>query len=211
MRKAKLIFLFILFGFMGHAQDAITIKHFGMTIHPFGDKTANLQPNKLDKNARFVLNYGLFLGYEKFVYEDLVSIKFIQGFLADCSNGFAMISHIGVRGAIYKSEKHRVYVGLGPAFLVRDSWNRFGEEYDASGYFNETYSKTFGDLQWKAAPIAIDIEYDFAFNPKNQLSFSFTPGVPLAMILSVGWKHWLHVKEFDKFKPYVPRKWRSKL
>jgi hypothetical protein len=104
-----------------------------------------------------------------------------------------------------------VYVGLGPAFLIRDSWRRFGDEYEPSGYFNETYSKRFGDLQWKAAPIAIDIEYDYAFNPKNQLSFSFTPGVPFAIILSVGWKHWLHIKEFDKFRPYVPRKWKLKI
>ena len=152
------------------------------------------------------MNYGVFLGYEKFVYEDIISVKFIQGFLSDCSNGFAMVSHLGVRGAFLNTEKHRIYLGIGPAVLIRDSWLRFGDEYTSSGYFNETYSKYFGDLQWKIAPIAIEIEYDFAFNPKNQISVSFTPGVPLAMIFSVGWKHWLHVKEFDKFKPYIPKK-----
>jgi hypothetical protein len=206
VRKTRLIFLFILLGFIGHAQDAITIKHFGLTIHPLGDNTAKLQPNKLDKNARFVMNYGLFLGYEKFVYEDLVSLKIIQGFLADCSNGFASVTHFGPRVTLMKTEKHRIYFGVGPTLIVRESWNRFGTDYQSSGYFNETYSNTFGDLQWKFVPYAFEFEYDYAFNNKNQLSVSFTPGVPLAMIFSVGWKHWFHFKEYNEPKIFVPKK-----
>ena len=211
MLRNSLVILLIFLGSNAQCQDAITVKHFGFTIHPFGDKTAKFQPNKLDKNARFVLNYGVFVGYEKFVYRDLISVKFIQGFVADCSNGFASISHLGVRGALMNTEKHRIYFGIGPALLVRDSWRRFGEEYQPSGYFNETYSKRFGDLQWKLAPVALEFEYDYAFNPKNQLSISFTPGYPLAFVFSFGWKHWLHVKEFDDFKPYIPKKRRSKI
>lgn len=106
--------------------------------------------------------------------------------------------------------KSSFYIGLGPALLVRYSWNRFGENYTSSGYFNETNSKRFGEIQWKFAPITIELEYDYAINPKNQISLSFTPGVPTAMIFSIGWKHWLHIKEFDKFKPYLPKKRKSK-
>lgn len=211
MLRSKVIIISVFLSFTASSQDAFTIKHFCGTVHPFGDKTAQFQPNKLDKNARFVLNYGLFLGYEKYVYRDLVSIKYIQGLVADCSNGFMSVSHLGIRGALMNTEKHRIYFGIGPALIVRDSWTRFGEAYEASGFFNETYSKRLGELQWKFAPIAFELEYDYAFNPKNQLSVSFTPGYPLAFIFSVGWKHWLHVKEFEKFKPYIPKNRTSKI
>jgi hypothetical protein len=206
VQRSSLIILFVLIWGNSFAQDAITIKYFGLTVHPAGDKTAHLQPNKLDKNARFVVNTGVFLGYEKFVYQDIISVKFIQGLLSDCSNGFASVSHIGVRARLFQTPKFRFYVGAGPALLVRDSWHRFGEAYTSSGYFNEAYSERFGEIQWKFAPIAIELEYDYVFNPRNQLSLSFTPGIPTAMLFSIGWKHWLHVKEFDQSKPYLPKK-----
>lgn len=209
MQKSRLLLFCILMCANSFAQDAFTIKYFGLTVHPTGDKTAHLQPNKLDKNARFVVNTGVFLGYEKFVHKDIISVKFIQGLLSDCSNGFASVTHIGARARLFKTEKFRFYVGAGPALLVRDSWNRFGEAYTSSGYFNETYSERLGELQWKFAPIAVELEYDYVFNPKNQLSLSFTPGIPTAMLFSIGWKHWLHVKEFDETRPYLPKKRRK--
>ena len=189
-----------------NAQETFTIKYFGLTIHPWGDPTAHLQPNKLDPNAKFVANVGVFVGYEKYLFKDLFSVKLIQGAVSDCSNGFASITHLGPRVTLMKTEKHRVYFGIGPTLIVRDSWNRFGEAYQSSGYFNETYSRRFGELQWKFVPYAFEFEYDYAFNNKNQLSVSFTPGVPLAMIWSVGWKHWFHFKEYDDYKDYIPKK-----
>lgn len=188
-------------------QETLTVKYFGLTVHPFGDRTAELQPYKLDKNARFVVNTGVFVGFEKYIYEDLFSLKIIQGVLTDCSNGLAIVTHFGPRIALMKTEKHRVYFGIGPTLLVRDSWRRFGDAYEPSGYFNETYSKTFGDLQWKFIPYAFEIEYDYAFNNHNQFTFSCTPAFPLAGLFSIGWKHWFHWKEYDNdVKVYVPKK-----
>jgi hypothetical protein len=188
------------------AQQAITVKYFGLTIHPVGDPMADLQPNKLDPDAHVVANTGIFLGYEKFVYEDLVSVKVIQGILGDCSNGLATVSHLGIRGALLKTEKHRVYLGIGPTLVVRDSWNRFGDRYESSGYFNDAYSERLGELQWKFIPYGFELEYDYVFTKKDQLSVSFTPAVPLAGLLSVGWKHWFNVKEYSDLKLYTPRK-----
>ncbi len=202
-----LLSLLFLWGLTSFGQETVTVKYFGLTIHPFGDRTAALQPNKLDKNARFVVNMGAFVGYEKYFYEDLFSVKIIQGVFTDCSNGLAVLTHIGPRVALMKTEKHRVYFGIGPTLLVRDSWRRFGDDYEPSGYFNETYSKRLGDLQWKFIPYAFEIEYDYAFTNQNQLSFSFTPAVPLAGIFSIGWKHWFHWKAYDNdVKVYVPKK-----
>jgi hypothetical protein len=95
--KLKILFAFLLMCSSLSAQETITLKYFGLTIHPFGDPTAHLQPNKLDSKARFVANVGLFAGYEKFFFKDLFSVKIIQGAVSDCSNGFASITHLGAR------------------------------------------------------------------------------------------------------------------
>ena len=150
------------------------------------------------------MNYGLFLGYEKFIYEDLIAVKTIQGVLSDCSNGLAVVSHFGLRATLMQTEKHRISLGMGPTLLVRDSWRRFGEEYVSSGYFNETYVKRLGDVQWKFIPYAFEFEYDYTISSKNEVSMSFTPAVPLAGLFSIGWKHWIKKKEFGQYKIFIP-------
>lgn len=187
------------------AQSTFTVKYFGLTVHPFGDPTANLQPFKLDRNARFVANFGLFVGYEKFIYKDFISLKILQAGFTDCSGGAAGFSHIGVRVVAYDKGKHFGSIGFGPVFLYRESWSRFGEEYVSSGYFKERQTK-YGPVQYKFIPYGLDLEYDYELNEKNSLSFSMTPGVPMAIIFSVGWKHWFNKKE-ESYKKviYVPR------
>jgi hypothetical protein len=151
------------------------------------------------------LNFGGFVGYEKFVYRDLVSVKVIQGVFTDCSAGLASVTHLGPRLNLLKTKKHKVYVGVGPTLIVRNSWTRFGEDYSGSGYFNVAETQRFGDVQWKFIPYGLEFEYDYAITERDQFSMSFTPGVPLAMIFSFGWKHWITTKEYDKYKVYVPR------
>lgn len=195
----------MLFAIQAAGQSAFTMKYFGLTIHPFGDKTAHLQPKKLDPNAVFVLNNGLFVGYEKFVYQDLASVKIIQGVMTDCSNGLASVSHLGIRATLIQSDKHRLCFGIGPTFIVRESWTRFGADYTSSGFFNEAYSNRLGAIQWKFVPYAFEFEYDYCVTPKDNISLSLTPGIPLANIISIGWKHWLVIKEFDDVQLYVPK------
>lgn len=178
------------------AQDVVTLKYFGLTIHPFGDRTAALQPYKLDKKARFVMNFGGFAGYEHYVWRDLVSVKAIQGVFSDCSGGLAGISHIGVRGLLADNEKHRLMVGAGPAIMYRDSWARFGERYTPSGFFNNYHSRNLGDIQWKFFPLVMEFEYDYRVGEKTDLSVSFTPGLPMALTFSVGVKYWFR-KDFE--------------
>ncbi|NOQ71641.1 MAG: hypothetical protein GQ574_06555 [Crocinitomix sp.] len=205
MRLLALLIVFFSLTFNAKAQETLTVKFFGLAIHPFGDPTANLQPFKLDKKARFVLNAGLFVGYEKYLYKDIFSVKIIQGITTDCSNGLASISHIGARLLLFKTKKHRIHFGIGPTFIVRESWNRFGDEYTSSGFFNEYDSKKLGELQWKLIPYGFEFEYDYSFSDINQLSFSFTPGIP-ATTLSVGWKHWFNWKDYNEPKIFIPKK-----
>lgn len=199
------IWLCIFFNGGLKAQETLTLKYFGLAIHPFGDPTAHLQPLKLDKNARFVMNAGLFAGYEKFFFRDLLSVKIIQGITTDCSAGLASVSHLGLRVLLMKTKKNRVYFGAGPALIVRQSWTRFGDDYTSSGFFNEYNSALLGPLQWKMIFYGMEFEYDYSFSENNYLSVSVTPGIP-ATTLSVGWKHWFNLKPVDTYKIYIPKK-----
>jgi len=189
--------IFILFTGFVSAQTTLAVKYFGLTVHPTGDPTAPLQPHKLDDKARFVANFGGFVGVERFVYKDLVSVKIIQGLFTDCSGGWCSVTHIGGRMILLKKPKHRVYLGLRPAFMLRDSWTRFGSAYKPSGFFYEDTIRGLGAVQHRFLPVSFGLEYDYVITPKEQLSVSFTPGVPLACILSVVWKHWFSVKEYS--------------
>lgn len=188
-----------------YAQSTFTLKYFGLTIHPFGDRTAALQPYKLDKTAHFVLNFGGYAGYERFVYKDFVSAKVIQGIFTDCSAGWCSVTHLGVRMLLIEKPKHRVYLGVGPTLLVRNSWERFGSEYASSGYFERGSSRLLGDVQWKFLLYGAEIEYDYRCTERDHLSVSFTPGLPLACTFSIGWKHWITLDNFDYKKIYIPR------
>ena len=68
--KFKILFALLLVHSSLSAQETMTLKYFGLTIHPLGDPTAHLQPNKLDPKARFVANVGVFAGYEKFLFKE---------------------------------------------------------------------------------------------------------------------------------------------
>lgn len=197
--------LWLSFNINAQAPSSFTIKYFGMTIHPFGDKTADLQPYKLDRNAHFVMNFGFFAGYERFVYRDLLGIKIIQAVFTDCSGGLAGITHLGIRVRMFQGEKNSFYFGIGPALLYRDSWERFGNAYTPSGYFNSSILGS-RQVQHKLIPYACEVEWDHRINEKNALSVGFTPGMPLALTFSVGWKHWIHKPSFDYVKLYVPKK-----
>ena len=196
---------FLLF-FNAHceAQTVITLKYFGLTVHPGGDKTAALQPYKLDQNARFVMNVGGFAGFEKFIYRDLLSLKVIQGVFSDCSAGLAMISHVGIRASLIRSERHAFYIGAGPAFFCRESWRRFGTDYESSGFFEDGKSSFLGPTQYKFFPIVAELEYDFKVNKKNHFSVSITPGIGLVNTLAIGWKHWLTLRDYPP-RLYIPK------
>lgn len=178
----------------GFAQSTVTLKYFGLTIHPFGDSQAQLQPYKLDNTAHFVLNYGGFAGYEQYVYEDFISVKVLQGIFTDCSGGLASVTHVGVRGVLIDKNKHRLSFGIGPAFMWRRDWNRFSD-YKDLGFFHRATAPVIGKIQYKLFPVGFEFEYDYQLNKRVDLSFSFTPGVPLVCTFSAGAKLWLN-KEF---------------
>ena len=201
MKRILLIILFC-FAFKVNAQNNLNLEFVGLTIHPAGDPTAHLQPNKLDENARFVINYGAVLTYEHFIIGDVLALKGLQSVFADCSAGWAAISHIAIKGMVLRRPKHRLGISLGPAFMIRESWRRF-EDYESSGYLNDMYSPIFGPVQYKFFPVAAEIEYDLKLNEQLDFTFSVVPGVPMAFTFGFGIKYWFN-RDF-KHRIYLPK------
>lgn len=183
-------------GLLLSAQSNLAVKYFGLTIHPFGDRTASYQPYKLDPKAYAVFNYGAFIEYEKFIREQSFSVKIAQGIFADCSNGLAGATFIGLKGLLRPIGRHRIGLAVGPLFVVRKSWSRF-PDYKGSKIFKELTNTRIGDVQHAFYPLAIDIEYDYNLSSSCDLSASFTPGFPFVMTFAVGVKYWFS-KDFKE-------------
>lgn len=198
----KLLFLFLLSApVFSDAQSCITLRYFGFTIHPFGDDQASLQPYKVDKTAHLVLNFGGFAGYEKYVYEDMLSVKAMQGIFIDCSGGLAGFTHIGTRNVLLKKKKHRVMFGIGPTLYYREDWKRF-PDYRDSKLFHRANTKAFGSVQYYLFWYGIELEYDYTLNDRTDFNFGFTPGAPLALTFSFGIKYWIS-KDFKIRERFV--------
>lgn len=203
--KKNIWSLILLGSLSAFGQSNFSVEFVGLTVHPAGDRTAHLQPNKLDPNARFVVNYGAVITYEKYLLNDVFAVRGLQSVLADCSAGWASISHIGIKAIAFKSQKHRIGVSLGPAFMIRESWRRF-EDYESSGFLNDGQSDLFGPIQYKIFPLAAEIEYEIKLNDKIDWQFSFTPGLPMALTFATGVKFWINRNFDDKLRlPKIKR------
>jgi hypothetical protein len=187
------------------AQSALSLRYMGLTIHPFGDSESRLEPYKLDKNAYFVPNFGFLAAYEKYVWEDIISIKILQGAFLDCSAGRAGVTHIGFRGVLVDRGKHHLTFGMGPTMYYREDWNRFAS-YNDGGVFHRLTTNHFGSIQYKFFWYGCEFEYDYRLTKKLDMNFGFTPGAPLALLFSAGVKYWLN-KDFKKTEKFiVPKK-----
>jgi hypothetical protein len=80
VKKAVVFLVILMFNIYAvRANDLfIGIKFFGLSTHPTGALNTQYMPLKFDKRGTFVLNLGVELCIEYFIYEDIVSVKFIH-------------------------------------------------------------------------------------------------------------------------------------
>ncbi len=178
------LFLF-LFWLPGRAQDNVGLKLFGLSIHPGGDENAPLMPRRLDDRGILVINLGVMLSAEKFIYRDRVSVKAVQGIYSDCAARPGGFSHIGIRAIIFKTEKHSVFGGIGPTLVYRKNW------YELPGYIDPEYfdGKPTDVWQYKFLWYGGEFEYAYLLSEKLDLTATFIPGFPKLISLSFGVKY----------------------
>jgi hypothetical protein len=205
--RLKILFVFICITSALAAQNCITLRYFGLTVHPGGDQTAQLQPYKIDKHAIIVANFGGFILVDHYIKRDVVAITFMQGCFTDCSAGFGGFTHVGLRFRLIDKGKHRILLGVGPMFYYRRDWNRFAEYHD-SGYFHRYHSSHIGAIQYKFFPLAGEFAYHWEFSKHFDFNFGFTPGLPIALSFSAGLTWW--PERFTEKAPIVKVHLRKK-
>ena len=184
----KLIIFFALISFFTFserltAQDHIGIKFFGLSIHPKGEKdNAFLMPNKLDKNAYLVMNFGAEIMYEKFLHKDILSVKVVQALYSDCAEKLGGFSHIGIRAKIFKIERHSLFGGIGPTLVFRRNWQEMSEYVNPNRFKGEVNDKWQCLFLWYGG----EFEYKYLISDRIDFSASFIPGYPDLMSLAVG-------------------------
>jgi hypothetical protein len=180
---------FVLFSSAVFSQNSFSLRYFGITIHPFGDQTAAVQPYKLDKHAIVVANFGGFFVFDHYLKKDYIAISFMQGVFTDCSGGPGGFTHIGIRARLIDKGKHRLVFGAGPMLYYRRDWNRF-DIYHDSGYFHRYHSSHAGDIQYKIFPVGFEFAYHYEISDHFDFNAGFTPGLPLACSFSAGLTWW---------------------
>jgi hypothetical protein len=163
----------------------IGIKFFGLSIHPTGALNSQHMPLKFDKRGIFVLNTGISINIEYFIYKDIISIKFVQGLYADCVQKFGGFTHLGLRCRIFRYEKHSLSGGIGPTFIYRKSWYSL-EDYDDS--FSFFHGKPDDIWQYRLLWYGGELEYNYEINNRFSISTSFVPGFPDLANLSIGFR-----------------------
>src|SRR6478735_1265426 len=144
------------------AQDNIGLKFFGISI-----------------------NLGGMFSTEKFIYEDGISVKFVQGLYSDCAAQPGGFSHIGIRARILKKKRHSIYGGIGPTLVYRKNW------YKLPGYIDSDYfdGKPTDTWQYKFLWYGGEFEYAYVLSEKLDFTSTFIPGFPKLISFSFGLKY----------------------
>lgn len=170
----------------GMAQDNVGLRFVFGTLHPNGEKMAFLMPNKLDKNAVAVLNWGFIGHYQRYIYKKRISLKVAQGGYSDCARLFAGHTHLGFRFNFLNGKRHSLEFGFGPTFVYRESWNRF------EGYVQDTkLLKNTKNWQWNFVWYGGELEYDYALTKNIDLNINVIPGYPKFYTFAIGARYWL--------------------
>jgi len=183
MRSIVLFLFFLIIPVVGFSQDNFSAKFFGFSFHPDGDVNADNMPTKVDKNGVLVVNIGVYLGYEKFVFKDKLSIKTATAFYSDCGGLFSGLVHVGFRGVIVQFDKFSINGGLGPTFIYRRSWYSKFDDYVNSGFYNGNETHFW---QYKFLWYGGELEFNYKLNDRLDLSTTFIPGYPKLLELSFG-------------------------
>lgn len=183
LRRIAIVTIFIAFSSNVFSQNNLGLQFFGLAIHPKGDPlNAHLMPFKLDKDAYFVVNFGVVASYDHFFYKDILSVKFGQTFFADCATKFAGVSHIGIRVRVLKIGRHLLQLGIGPTYMFRQNW------YELDGYVQthpingEPEDKFQTRFIWYGG----EIEYKYSINEKFDISAGFIPYYNIIMSTYLG-------------------------
>lgn len=198
MRKLKkkltlIAIMAVLTSFPISAHDfSFGVKLFGLTIHPTGAPNYPIFPLKIDSEGIVVFNPGVTLNFEYFVWRDIISIKAVQAFYADCAAQFAGFSHLGFRVRFLNIGRFSMNIGIGPTFLYKRSWYKVPNYNPASEAYKGTKDEDWQHLfYWYAG----EVETNIKVNDNFDVSITVIPGGAEIINFSAGFRYNYHGKK----------------
>lgn len=185
MRICLLSIVILLFSYPVRGQSNFCLRYFGITMHPEGNPQWHLMPTRLDDEGKYVMNYGLVAGYEKFTKRDWLSWKVTQGLYTDSGFLPAGHTHIGFRVIAFPHKRFNFRIGFGPSMVYRKSW------YSKEDYVDTHIFKHWKGLQYKFVWYGGELEFDYRIGEKWDISANFLPGMPLFVSINLGVRYWL--------------------
>jgi len=165
---------------------AVGIKLCSFSSHPKGSPNAQFMPYKFDAKGIFVYNPGGSLSFEYFIFDDLLSIKLMQGLYGDCALKFLGYSHAGFRVRFFKINRFSMNIGIGPTLIYRQSW------YSLNGYdISEKimYGSPFENWEYLFIWYGGEIECNFRILERADLSVSFVPAGMDLININIGFRY----------------------
>jgi hypothetical protein len=178
-----MLLYFCRFALHAHSYN-IGVKYFGLNIHPVGDINAKLMPVKLGSNGFLVPSFGLALSFEKYIWEDFLSLELMQANYTDCAMQAAGFTHFGFRVKLFSIGKHQMNFGVGPTIVYRKNWYNLDGYDDTKNFYNG--EKTNDDWQWRFIIYGGEFEYNYRLTERVDFSWTIVPGIPILIANAFG-------------------------
>ncbi|MDR2835070.1 MAG: hypothetical protein LBV69_02545 [Bacteroidales bacterium] len=184
--KLQVIFgLLFSFSFLSTGQTALSLKFSPINIHPFNEPNNHLFENKIDANALFVVEPCVILGFETFVYDDALSLRFMFGGYGDAVSHPALFLQAGLKYKIFQVYRSCLAVGVGAMFHGRERWGNIETSVPVKGW------ATNGKWEYSIGVLG-EIEYILVLAERHDLLFSVMYGLEhKTFSASIGYRFWI--------------------
>jgi len=183
MRNFFLFFILFLSGGALCAQSNVSFKLTTLS-YQFSDVQSELAKLKLSPKGKLAIEPGLIFSFEGYASSN-AAIKISQAFLLDKAVHLAGFTQMMIKFKVAKSFKHAFYIGIGPIFHYRQTWENM------DNYIDESIYTTSLDWQHKFSWLSGELEYNYYLSKYADLSISFNHIQAESVGLAVGIKYWL--------------------
>lgn len=198
MLKVKLILktsiIVFLININAYSQSNFSIRFSGINYCFTNYSIQNDLKNSLNKSKKLILEPGFNITYDNFISGDYFSMRIKQGLFIDKMNMKSGFTSIGLRRKLFSRFEHSLNLAVGPSIIYRESWNKI------SGFNNEDYFSSSGNIDYKFMLINAELEYNYSISPKSDISISINYNQPYTIGISAGLRYWFNKKVRNKKK-----------
>ena len=160
-----------------------------LVVHTFRTGNPQRYDLRLDPGGFAVVIPGIVLNGDWYFWKNkpLMHLRFAGGWYKDSGFNDAGFVHVALRRDFFKKPGKKCYVtaGIGPAFFMRDNWNRIYPGRVKDPFYGDRVSKN-GVYQYRFFPIGGEVDLIWQLKKGRELDLSIIPGVPAAIIFKIG-------------------------